>query len=110
MLILCSLRTAFAGGILCQSFPEDPLQSATPLLVTKKNVTLSGPVYFARCVAECCTGEKCNMNLFPILTELSLTEPSSTVEVVVSSTPVSQNTTQPETTEASTKLATSWAS
>ena len=56
----------------------------------QRNGTLPRSVYFARCVAECCTGEKCNANLFPMLPESS-----STVEVVVSSTPVS-NPTQPD--------------
>ena len=65
----------------------------------QKNESLSGPEYFARCVAECCTEENCNMNLFPMLAK-----PSSTVEVVSSSTVVSQNTTaQPDTTVSSTK-------
>ena len=64
----------------------------------EKNESLSGPPYFARCVAECCTEEKCNTNLFPMLPAKPSPEPSSTVDVVVSSTPVS-NTTQAETTE-----------
>ena len=58
------------------------------------NKTLSGPVYFTRCVAECCSTSRCNKNLFPMLTG-----PSSTVpDMVVSSTAVPNThpgTTQP---------------
>ena len=70
----------------------------------ERNESLSGPPYFARCVVECCTEENCNTNLFPMLP----TKPSSTVEVVSSSTAVSQNTTtQPDTTTDATKPPTS---
>lgn len=76
--------------------------NCTTSACNQRNGTLSGPDYFARCEAECCTEENCNTKLFPMLPE-----PSSTVDVVVSSTPV-PNTTQPDTTEA-TKLPSSLA-
>ena len=61
----------------------------------QRNGTLSGPEYFARCVVECCSEDRCNNNLFPMLPELQ-----STVKgVVVSST---AGPTQPETTQATT--------
>ena len=37
----------------------------------QRNGTLSGQAYFARCVAECCTEEKCNSHHFPMLPEPS---------------------------------------
>ena len=46
-------------------------------------------------MAECCTEEKCNKNLFPMLTEHS-----STVKDVVASPAAEPNSTQPGTTQA----------
>ncbi|KAL9972656.1 hypothetical protein ACROYT_G019007 [Oculina patagonica] len=41
----------------------------------QRNESLSGPVYFKRCVAECCFDSICNGGLFPMLPELPSPSP-----------------------------------
>ncbi|XP_078368977.1 uncharacterized protein LOC144652953 [Oculina patagonica] len=123
---VCTLPSVFAGGTLCQSCTESPLQSPeqcnmsnteancgsnTCIALTaelmngsfvgirgcypsnagqctnvsacdQRNGSLPDGAYFKRCLAECCTTERCNKGVFPMLPELP--SPSS-VRVIVSS-------------------------
>ena len=45
MLIFCFLRTAFAGGILCQSCPEDSLKYPEQCNLSSANVSCGDSMY-----------------------------------------------------------------
>lgn len=64
----------------------------------QRNESLSGPVYFKRCEAVCCTQALCNKNFFPMRDELP--SPSSVRVMPSSSVAGSANTTQASTTQA----------
>ncbi|KAL9972652.1 hypothetical protein ACROYT_G019001 [Oculina patagonica] len=64
----------------------------------QRNESLSGPVYFKRCVAECCTQTLRNKNVFPILPDLP--SPSTVHAVPSSSIAGSANNTQASPTQA----------
>ena len=64
----------------------------------QRNESLPDGISFKRCMAECCTQEMCNKDLFPILPELP--SPSSVHAMASSAIAGSANTTLATTTQA----------
>lgn len=54
------------------------------------NQSLSGGVYFERCIAECCDQERCNKDLFPILPGMPDPDPTSVQAMASSNGSVTQ--------------------
>ena len=63
-------------------YPSNAGECTNISACNQRNESLPGPVYFKSCVAECCTLDMCNNNLFPMLPELP--SPSS-VQAMASS-------------------------
>ncbi|KAL9972653.1 hypothetical protein ACROYT_G019002 [Oculina patagonica] len=79
-------------------FPDSAGQCTNISACNQGNESLPDGVYFERCVAECCTQDRCNKGLFPMLPELP--SPSSVRVMVSSSIAGSAKTTQASTTQA----------